>query len=508
MLNRLVNSVWVASFLLVLSSNVMSQSWAPQVTDAVTHLSAVDFLDDQRGFAAGAFGVVLKTTNSGADWTEVYSGTGLSYSDMCFINPNTGWVVGESGVIVKTADGGATWTRQTSGTTAWLNCVYFYDANNGWAAGANGVMVKTVNGGTTWTGVSTGTTATIEGGCFTSASAGWMATNSGAVIKTIDAGNSWSAQAIAVPHHLNAVHFVTPLVGWVAGNGGKLLKTNDGGATWIEQTSGTTRNLNAIAFANVDTCWVVGDNGVIHVTNNGGASWSSQISATTQNLRDVFFTNARHGWAVGLNSTIVEYAIVHALPIQLARFTAAAINNSVRLEWTTISEVNNFGFFVERQVQNATEWIEVPNSFIAGNGTTNQPQHYSFVDRNVGAGTWLYRLRQHDLDGTVNYTEPVSVDILTSVEGKDLPTEFALKQNYPNPFNPSTTIEFSIAKAGLVSLRVFDVLGKEVATIVNEPLNQGSYTKTFSAEGLSSGMYLYKLTAGDFVTTKKFVLSK
>jgi len=117
-------------------------------------------------------------------------------------------------------------------------------------------------------------------------------------------------------------------------------------------------------------------------------------------------------------------------------------------------------------------------------------------------------LHQIDLDGTNSYTEPVSVDIVTGVAETALPTAFSLKQNYPNPFNPTTNIEFSIAKSGFVSLKVYDIVGREVATIINQELNQGTYLKTVSGENLSSGMYMYKLVSGNYSETKKFILSK
>ncbi|MEK9136632.1 MAG: hypothetical protein AAB393_05870, partial [Bacteroidota bacterium] len=155
-----------------------------------------------------------------------------------------------------------------------------------------------------------------------------------------------------------------------------------------------------------------------------------------------------------------------ALPIQLGSFSAT-LNQQGRvvLNWMTISEINNYGFYIQKKRQSETAWLEIPNSFIAGHGTTNEPHHYTFTDATSASGRWHYRLKQVDLDGTINFTEPVAIDILTDVTGENIPTEFSLEQNYPNPFNPITHFGFQIADFGFVSLKVYDVLGREVKTL-------------------------------------------
>ncbi len=496
-------------FALGCSSNAYAQTWALQETDAVTHLSAVGFLTEFRGYASGAFGVILKTTNSGATWAELNDGTGFSLSDQFFLDENTGWVVGEQGTISKTVDGGLTWVHQLSGTSAWLNYVCFVDVNVGWAAGENGVLLKTTNGGTTWNVQSCGSSSTIHDGCFANATSGWIVTHAGSVMKTADGGATWQTQMINAPTIINAVHFVNDNTGWIVGAGGTLSKTTNGGTTWYDQTSGTSHALNEMEFLDADTGWVVGDGGTILVTKNGGATWAQQSAPTSQNLRSVCFDNPYHGWAVGLNSTIIEYAVNHALPVQLAQFAATQVgNNAVRLNWMTVSEQNNYGFFVERSTNANAGFSPLQGSFVAGHGTTHQSHNYAYTDNTVRSGRWFYRLQQIDLDGSINYSEPVAVDILTDVKDVQIPTAFALKQNYPNPFNPSTIIEFSIPKAGVVSLKVYDLTGREVATIADEELSQGSHIRTFSGNGLASGVYLYKLMSGNVSLTRRLTLQK
>jgi len=169
----------------------------------------------------------------------------------------------------------------------------------------------------------------------------------------------------------------------------------------------------------------------------------------------------------------------------------------------TASEVNNGGFEIERK--NAKWKMEMGKwetiGFVNGNGTTTETQLYSFVDENITSGKYLYRLKQVDFDGTVEYSNEAEVTVT-------VPEKFELSQNYPNPFNPSTKIKYQIATSNPVSLKIYDVLGNEVASLINEVQPAGNYEVTFDARSLSSGTYFYKLQAGSFVKTKKMVLLK
>jgi len=199
-----------------------------------------------------------------------------------------------------------------------------------------------------------------------------------------------------------------------------------------------------------------------------------------------------------------------ALPVQISSFTAMVVSGSrVRLDWRTISEVNNYGFFVERKRNDDSTFVEIPNSFIPGHGTTNEPHGYTFTDQSPGAPSVWYRLRQVDLDGTVHHTEPIQASgIVSSVEGKEVaPIEFSLKQNYPNPFNPSTEIKFSVETFERTSLKVYDILGKEVATLFDDVAEPGQYYKVrFDGANLASGIYLYRLQSGKRSDLKKLLL--
>lgn len=193
-----------------------------------------------------------------------------------------------------------------------------------------------------------------------------------------------------------------------------------------------------------------------------------------------------------------------AVPVELASFTASVSHlsngNAVELSWATATELNNQGFYVERKTANTENWISL--GFVDGNASTTETHYYSFVDNNVATGLYSYRLKQLDFGGTFRYYE------LSDVVEVSTPFTYDLSQNYPNPFNPSTTISWQLKNDGLVTIKIYDQLGKEVATLVNEEKAAGSYEIEFNASELASGVYYYRINAGTFVDTKKMILMK
>jgi hypothetical protein len=193
---------------------------------------------------------------------------------------------------------------------------------------------------------------------------------------------------------------------------------------------------------------------------------------------------------------------VPPLPVELTSFSAVIISNAVHLNWETATEVNNYGFEVQKLQSelSSAEWESL--GFIEGYGNSNSPKQYSFVDNAInGAQKFSYRLKQIDNDGAFEYSKIIEVDVTA-------PIEFSLSQNYPNPFNPSTTIKYSIPAKEFVSLKVFNILGKEVAELVNSEQAEGFYNITFDGSRLSSGVYFYKLQAGSFTAAHKMLLVK
>ena len=192
------------------------------------------------------------------------------------------------------------------------------------------------------------------------------------------------------------------------------------------------------------------------------------------------------------------------LPVELASFVSVINGNSVTLNWSTVTETNNAGFEVERSSAGSESWKKV--GYVEGHGTTTSQQNYSFTERSVSTGKYNYRLKQVDFNGNFEY------HMLGNEVNVGVPEKFSLSQNYPNPFNPSTKINYDLPFDGKVSLKIFDMSGKEVALLINEAMPAGYHTISFNASGLSSGVYFYRMSVDasgkNFTDTKKMMLVK
>lgn len=192
------------------------------------------------------------------------------------------------------------------------------------------------------------------------------------------------------------------------------------------------------------------------------------------------------------------------LPVELANFSSLTDRNNVKLNWSTVFEINNSGFDIERKLSNESVWNKIGN--IAGNGTTNSPLSYSYSDNNLSTGKYNYRLKQIDFNGNFKYYDLTNEVIIGT------PYKFDISQNYPNPFNPSTKINYDLPFDSKVQIKIFDVTGREISTIVNEVKTAGYYTVSFNASSLASGIYFYSINAEggnkNFVKTMKMALVK
>jgi hypothetical protein len=186
------------------------------------------------------------------------------------------------------------------------------------------------------------------------------------------------------------------------------------------------------------------------------------------------------------------------LPVELSSFNYQLLGNSVNLDWITQTETNNKCFEIERKNQ-STSWIKIGE--VKGSGTSNYPKQYSFVDKSISNGRYTYRLKQIDYNGQFKYSNELEVNFI-------IPDKYSLEQNYPNPFNPSSTINYSLAKDGNVKLVVYNSLGSKVTTIVNEFKQAGNYSVQFNGGNLPSGIYFYRLEAGQFTQVRKMMLLK
>ena len=407
---------------------------------------------------------------------------------------NNGYAVGTDGTIIQTTDGGENWSVQQSGTTVSLNSIFFSDENNGWAVEGfidaisptggwwwntldePATILHTINGGATWDEQTSGIAIALHDVCFTDNSngiiVGGQRRNNSiecVILKTTDGGENWITQYSEQNMMLNRVYFTDNNIGTAVGvffDGVSIqcaiLKTTNGGSEWNQQSVEISGVLNAVFFIDANNGLAVGTRmdtsaGLILKTTDGGNNWISQPTVTTSVLTGVFFTDDNSGTIVGGAPFDGDDVILR---------TTDGGNTWINQSYTSTNHFSEVCF------------VDAANGWVSG-----------------GNGTIL-----HTTNGGVTFVEEEQID--------EMPTEFLLSQNYPNPFNPSTKIKYSVPNSSQVVIKVFDILGNEIETLVSEEKPAGTYEITWYAENLPSGVYFYQLKAGTFIESKKMILMK
>jgi hypothetical protein len=229
-----------------------------------------------------------------------------------------------------------------------------------------------------------------------------------------------------------------------------------------------------------------------------GTQWNTAVFGT-----DVRALRSSYKSPVGSPVTRILTGILNwideqSTPVELTSFTGSAAGNCALLHWETATEINNYGFSIDRKLGNIN-FMEV--GFVKGNGTATIINSYSYNDKNLTPGSYIYRLKQMDFDGKITFSKEINIVV-------SAPVVFALEQNYPNPFNPATLIKYSIPQDGPVTLIVFNLLGQKVMTLVNQNMKAGKYELKFDATHFASGIYFYRLDAGASSSVKKMILLK
>ena len=497
-------------FLLSISFRVNAQ-WYQIGENPVGVFWIVKFADENIGWGCRNDPMkIFKTTDGGISWTVNFE-PWAPITSIFFLDANHGWFSHVSGNLLYTSNGGESWTVRYPATYWHMEDIFFSDTLNGIACGvgfAGGEIYKTTDGGAYWELVYT-PSVPVYALSFINDSIGWCGGDS--LYKTIDAGQNWTLMSGSFDDPILKIKFLNESVGCLSTLGGnKLYFTSDGGSSWSLKLS----SIKDFWFTDINNGWYNTNNKIFYTSNNG-ISWEEQYSDTANNLNSLYFMNSDLGWAVKYDGKVL-HTINSGTPVELTSFTLSINKNNVTLNWRTATETNNHGFQIERlesKDERSEEWQNI--GFVNGNGTITEIQSYSFVDEDLQAGKYQYRLKQLDFDGAFEYSNVIEVVI-------NAPTKFSLEQNYPNPFNPSTRIKFTIPTSPLnpspyqgegnrerfVSLKVFDVLGNEIAMLVNEEKPAGSYDVDFNASHLASGIYYYQLKTGSFIETKKMVLMK
>ena len=236
-----------------------------------------------------------------------------------------------------------------------------------------------------------------------------------------------------------------------------------------------------------------------------GNSVGDTVSVSAGNILGHFVLYFNAYRECGIDTLLSYHVYVdNPLPVELATFISSVSGRNVSLVWNTSAELNNSGFDIERAIDNGqltiNSWSKIGN--IIGYGTTNEPKDYSYTDKNLESGKYKYRLKQIDFNGNFEYFE------LAEVVSIGIPDKYDLSQNYPNPFNPITTINYDLPVDGIVIIKIYDIIGREMKTLVNEMKTAGYHKIQLNAADLSSGVYFYRMTSGDFAAVKKFVVLK
>ena len=250
----------------------------------------------------------------------------------------------------------------------------------------------------------------------------------------------------------------------------------------------------------------------ITTSNQSTSKGLGEVGKTTTEMKtQSTFTNASWNfsttWAISPSTNNgYPYLItipLSPLPVELTSFTASTEKNGIALNWKTATETNNYGFEIQRSAistqQSDNVWLKI--GFVEGNGTTNAPKSYSFTDKSANGKT-SYRLKQIDRDGKFEYSQTVEVTAAIA------PKEFSLEQNYPNPFNPTTSISYQLSANSFTTLKIYDAIGREVATLVNDVKEAGTYSAQFDGAKLSSGIYFANLTSSGKTQMRKLLLLK
>jgi len=412
-------------------------------------------------------GIIIKSTDFGENWIEKSSGTRMPLDAISFSDELHGTAVGTYGAnntILRTNDGGLHWYPQDSNVNAGLLSVTFTDRYNGTAVGDyfDAIILRTSNGGISWNTQYFSETEELYGVSFIDSCIGTAVGYPGKILRTTDAGLNWQVQSSGTTARLKSVTLIDAENGFVVGDGGVILKTTNGGLTWTTVWV-AQKDLNCVSFQSGDVGIAVGDDGLIVKTTNNGETWTSQQSGVIYDLYSVAFSNSENVTVVGGDVDVNGYVL---------RTTNGGDNWSIQV-FTTYSLL---GVCI----------INDSVGYICGSG-----------------GTILKTLN----GGIVTEGGEIKNVNLATVEN------FSLSQNYPNPFNPVTKIKFEIPDQvrhdnALVTLKVYDILGREIATLVNEEKPAGEYEVEFNAANLPSGIYFYQLRAGQFTETKKMILLK
>jgi len=450
-------------------------------------------------------------TYSTLNWSAAYGGDG---GDVCFNPFNSNYIIGETqnGGLFRTTNGGANWLSATSGinmseSVAWIAPILHHPSVSGTFYVARQRVYRSTDNGGSWTAVSgnvNGTSAVREM-CISQSDPNIMfATSSSSVFKSTDAGATWTNVTSGLPSRTItsvSVHPTNSSIVMLTFSGfgtSKVYKSTNGGSSWLSVSGNLpdTPVNDLLIFTNnpasTNTYFAATDIGIF-LTENDGTNWfevSEGMPNTVVMHLDYSSSNqmlraGTHGR--GVYESFVEFQI----PVELVSFNSTQQDKKVKLNWRTATETNNSHFEVERKFKN-NEWEKI--GIVTGSGTITEYRDYYYEDDYSLLpynGTVLYRLKQVDYNGEFEYSDILNVEV------EFIPTEISISQNYPNPFNPETTIKYWLSGELNVEIKIYNSLGQELETLINQIQNAGTYSVKWNGSNYSSGVYFYSFEVKD-----------
>jgi photosystem II stability/assembly factor-like uncharacterized protein len=514
-------------------------TWNEQYLSPTRTFTLVDFIDEENGWAIDPYytgGRLFKTTDGGNNWeNKLFNTSPYFIKDFILIDENNAlFFCSKSlreGGILKTTDGGDSWSSVFDSNDNLFSADKF--ENSILSVGTRGIIVKSTNLGIDWLYNSSKLDLLyIWDASFINEDYAWLLIDFQKIYKSTDGGNNWSLVSYFQNQILRKIHFIDNLTGWAVGDTGIILKTIDGGQNWVDQSiASISIDYKEIYFINAEVGWIFGINNLLQTTN-GGDSWDLKHSWNLgTDISCLYFLNENDGWITWYD---------RLLSTSDGGTTWDSINYPSQSGLGAVKFINeNIGWAVGKEIYKTTDgglfWIEQRgyrperlnhieildsnNVWAAGNygalyytsdGGTNWQQqncnisgiimNLSFINKTMG---WVVGWHGEILKTTNN-----GATFIKGNEVEEIISNYSLSHNFPNPFNPSTTISYSLPTTSMVQLKILDILGQEIATLVNEEKTPGNYSVEWNATQLASGVYFYRIQAGNFVQTKKMILMK
>ncbi len=482
------NNIFITNRGQILKSTNLGTNWNCVVCSSSSSLSEITFNNAGTGLVLGTY--LHRSSDYGESWSPMLPlNFSLYYPTSISLNGNNSIIVGEYGMILRSSNAGVNWTEISDRTNLNLMFDIFYtDANTGFISASGGKIYKTTNSGNSWILKNSDTAIVSFSRVIFNGNLG-LTGNNGRIYRTTNLGENWqlfnSGNESIIYRDFD---FIDQSVIYISGSNN--LKSTNGGLNWsnINGPNGTRTGLD---FINENEGYNICD-GLIYKTTNGGNNWTGPANVSGF-YRAISFFDENNGIAVGNSGYIARTTNAGN------NWSSESINTDVT--FTRFSKVNaNLGFVLSAfQIYKTTDkgfsWLPIIHPNVDG-GLFG----IYFMNQNTGTvtGYWGKILK------TTTGGEPIGIEPISN----EIPKSYNLFQNYPNPFNPVTKIKFNIPEADNVSLKIYDILGSEISTIVNENLKPGVYEVNWNAATFASGVYFYTLANGDFIETRKMVLIK